>query len=664
MQASVLSQFLKIDETITRCTYTPGTSVLNESLFVDPEMMHGTPVEACPISVNGVEFLPRDVYRSAFGEDSTVRDLNTRNGEHSVAEGLTKVFDRTSFRGTVKIAFERNEKIFGLGQDEDGVWNKRGRIEYLYQHNMRIAIPFFVSDRGYGVLFNCSCLMVFDDSASPCKITLECADQIDFYVIRGTMDEIIGGYRKLTGQASLFPTWAMGYWQSKERYHTQAELEEVVQRFRREGIPLDVIVQDWQTWRPHMWGDKHPDPERFPDLKGAIDRIHEENVHCVFSIWPNTKRGKDFEELSEKKMFLTDGHTYDAFSPEARETYWNQIAEDLYPAGVDGWWCDSTEPFADVDWGYNFPVRRPERVRYDAVGQECETHLDAAVANAYALVHAKGIYEHHLRKPTVNLTRSGWAGIQKYGAVLWPGDTAASWAELRKEITKGLSINISGLPYWTVDAGAFYIRAWGEWFSNGEFEGKIDDPGYQELFTRWMQFAGFLPVFRSHGTDSPREYWNFKEPFRSAVIESIRLRYFLMPYIKEQFRKIREEHFTLMRSLLFDFPEDPRSAEIDDEYLFGSDLLVCPITRPYFRQAEGIPVADEDKTKECYLPSGADWYDFYTGEYYSGGQTRSVSVTLDHIPLFVRAGTELPVAEGMTFAEDPKETKLLSFPKR
>ena len=297
------------------------------------------------------------------------------------------------------------------------------------------------------------------------------------------------------------------------------------------------------------------------------------------------------------------------------------------------------------------------------MGSEHEKYLGPERANLFALYHARGIWENQPDKPVVNLTRSGWAGIQQYGAILWAGDTSATWAELKREIAKGLSVGLSGIPYWTVDAGAFFVggtACWRQWSGNpaaapvwfwaGDYDGGVEDLGYQELYTRWLQFACFLPIFRSHGTDTPREVWNFEEPFRSAIEDAIRLRYRLMPYILDMARRVREEHFTMMRSLFFDFPDDPEAPTLDDEFLFGTDLLVCPVLAPMCYGPKSRPLSDLPKTRRCYLPRGTAWRDFWTGEIYEGGQWLEVPLTLSHIPLFVRGSAKLPVAEGIQYA--------------
>ena len=658
-----MKQFLLVKNNITRCTYTNGEEIKNSSLFIYEDKKNGTPTNKCPINVVSVNFIPRDIYKYVFKNSVEARE--SYDGVKFDKEIDKKVFNRTAYRAVLEIVFDNDELIYGLGQDEYGEIEKRGKIEYLYQHNMRIPIPMFVSSKGYGVLFNCTSLMVFDDTGKTCKITLECVDQLDFYVIKGSVDEIIAGYRYLTGKASLMPNWVMGYWQSKERYKTQTELVETAKKYRELGIPLDVIVQDWLTWKEKFWGDKHFDKDRYPNFSKAMQELHNLNTRCVFSIWPNMATGcRNHQEFMEKGLLLGNDSTYDAFNADARSLYWKQAEEEIYSAGVDGWWCDSTEPFADVDW--TTPDKAPEEERYALVGGEHEKFIDPMVANAFSLMHAKGIYENQPKTPVVNLTRAGWAGIQKYGVILWAGDTSATWKELKSEIAKGINISISGIPYWTVDAGAFFLTTGAHlWFLRGEYPKGVNDKGYQELYTRWLQFACFLPVFRSHGTDTPREVWNFNEPFRSAIENAIKLRYRLMPYIKEAYRKIHENDYTLMRGFLFDFPNDKKAITISNEYMFGSDILVCPIYEPQLYGANSVEINNPKPMRECYLPSGCDWYDFYTNKYYHGGQTINIETVIDRIPIFIKAGATIPVTDdAIEYADANYTVKNLHFPKK
>lgn len=621
----------------------------------------------------GVSFEPVDVIAcSTKGEAPDIETISTVDGSRTRIRNLYEYKKRESFRAEVIFKLDKDDAIFGLGQDEEGLYNKRDRLIYLYQHNMRIPMPVWISCKGYGVVIDASCLMVFDDTKEETRLVLDTVDCLDYYVIAGTPGEVIAGYRYLTGKASMLPKWAFGYMQSKERYKTDAELLDVAKRYRESGIPIDCVIQDWKTWEGDLWGEKILDKSRFSQLKETVDALRAMHIHVMISIWPNMNRGgENHREFAESGLLLGDYSTYDAFDKRARQMYWEQMNRELVPAGVDAWWCDSTEPFSAPDWG-GYP-KRSEKERFELVGGEHKKYLDASAANAYSLRHAQGIYENQRNmdpdRRVLNLTRSGYAGIQQYGVVLWAGDTSASWPELKKEIAKGLSICMSGIPYWTVDTGAFFAggtacwRKWrGDenadpvWFWAGEYDRGIEDEEYKELYVRWLQFSAFLPVFRSHGTDTPREIWNFGKPgdkYYDAIEETIKLRYLLMPYIYAWAARTALRDDTMMRSLLFDFSYDKKALQIDDEFMFGESILVCPVLE-----------AREKKTaRSCYLPEGCGWYDFWTGDKHGGGETVDKETCLERIPLFVREGSIIPVIPGLEYATQKEdEIELRIFP--
>lgn len=616
----------------------------------------------------GAALLPTDVVRyTTGGEPPRVEIVKTVDGQRTQISNLRPVVERRAFTGTVDFRIPKSAAIYGLGQDETGVFNKRGIKQYLYQHNMRTPMPFFATSLGYGVFFDCGSLMTYDDTGEYTRMTLDTIDQIDLYLLCGSMDEMVRGIRYLTGTATLLPKWAFGYIQSRERYRTQDEMLEIANRYRALGVPLDCVVQDWKTWSGDFWGQKTVDLERYPDLADMNRQLHEKNVHSMVSIWPNMAQGgEDHREFAETNTLLGDYSTYDAFSPEARALYWKQLTRELVPGGFDAWWCDSTEPFTAPDWCGERLL--PEEERYDLVGGEHKKYLDPAEANLYALMHAKGIYEHQRAAKTdarvMNLTRSGYPGIQQYGVALWAGDTSARWDVLKGDIAKGLSLCLSGIPFWTVDIGAFFVggtacwRKWcGDpdakpvWFWAGDYDKGVDDPAYRELYVRWLQLGAFLPLFRSHGTDTPREIWNFGregEPFYDAIHQMIRLRYALMPYIYSMAMRVALEDYTMMRALVFDFPADEKAQLIDDAFLFGDSLLVCPVTKPMFYGKSGA--LPEKCERVCYLPKGCAWIDYWSGERYTGGQSVKIKAKLSEIPLFVRAGSILLMQQPTMYA--------------
>lgn len=615
----------------------------------------------------------------ALEDDQAESELvHTVDGDRNFVKNLVPVSEHEGYRGKLRFRWKSQECIHGLGQGEEGIYNYRGTTQYLYQHNMRTPIPFFVSDEGYGIFVDCGSLMVWNDDIRGSYLLLDAVKQLDYYFIAGdNLDEIIAGFRTLTGRAAMLPKWAYGYLQSKEAYHTQQELIDIVSEYRRRKVPLDGIIQDWLTWEEGAWGEKILDKKRYPDFGKAVDEIHEMNAHVIVSIWPNTGAGTvNNKEFLEKNQLLYDFSTYDAFSPQARKTYWEQVKKEFFAAGVDGWWCDSTEPFSGPDWNGKY-LREPWE-RYLLVGEEHKKYLKAERANLYALAHAQGIFENQRKeseeKRVFNLTRSGYAGSQKYGTVLWSGDTDAKWETLRKQIREGLNMCMSGMPYWTLDVGAFFVvkeHWWSRganahenpemfWYWQGDYEEGVRDMGYRELYVRWLEYGAFLPVFRSHGTDTPREIWNFGEEgdiFYDAIAKTIQLRYRLMPYIYSMAGKVYCQDYTMMRGLLFDFQEDARAKNMEAEYMFGESILVCPVTEPMYFE-KGSRRLQRSKSWECYLPMGTDWYDFYTGEKYAGGSTVQAQAELDRIPLFVRAGAIIPMESGLMYAGQQTENPL------
>ena len=432
-----------------------------------------------------------------------------------------------AYRGKLHFSWKEDEAIHGLGQGEEGIYDYRHHVQYMYQHNMRIPMPFLFSSRQYGILFDCGSLMTFNDDERGSYIYMDCVDQMNYYFVAGeSADDVIDGYRFLTGKAVMLPRWAYGYVQSKEAYHTGDELEEIARHYRELGVPLDCVVQDWNTWDEGKWGQKTVDKKRYGHLKENIDRMHDMHVHTMVSMWPNMNPGgENHQQFFDAGYLLNDYSTYNAFDENARDMYWQQVSEELFPAGFDSWWCDSTEPFPSPDWGG--AVMREPWERYALVGGEHKKYLDAGQANEFALYHAKGVYENQKKvdkkRRVLNLTRSGYAGSQKYGTVLWSGDIYASWKTLKKQIPEGLNMAMSGMPNWTLDVGAFFVvgSAWWKrgcnnstnpnpiWFWKGEYNDGVEDPGYRELYVRWFEYGCFLPMFRSHGTDTPREIWNF-----------------------------------------------------------------------------------------------------------------------------------------------------------
>ncbi|NLM10307.1 MAG: DUF5110 domain-containing protein [Clostridiaceae bacterium] len=624
---------------------------------------------------SGHGFTEKEVYRFFVDGEPIIKRKQTANGEVTYIENAKKELAGTSYEGKLVFSITEEERIYGLGQHEDGIYNYNGKKEYLYQNNMKISVPFLISSMNYGILIDTGSAVIFDCKQNEITFTIDTTNEISYYVILGdNFDEIINEYRRLTGRAPMLPRWAFGYIQSKERYKSSEELINTAMKFRKMGIPIDCIVQDWHTWSDGLWGEKRVDKTRYPDLKGLVDTLHENNVKLMVSVWPNmAKGGSNYSEMHQKGLFLPNSTTYDAFNEEARRVYWKQCEEEWFSAGVDAWWCDNSEPFSDADW--NGETKRPEEKRYELIVNESKMHMDWTQLNSYGLFHAKGIYENWRRtnqqKRVVNLTRSSYISGQRYGTICWSGDISAKWSTLRKQITEGIKSCISGMPYWTLDIGAFFTvkdkwenRGCGSsgntnklWFWDGDYNEGVNDLGYRELYVRWLQYAAFLPVFRSHGTDTPREPWNFGNPgsmFYDTIIKFINLRYKLLPYIYSIAAEVTLENSTMMRSLMFDFSYDKNVWDISDCYMFGKAFLVCPVTQPMYYEANSVPLSNTQKTKKVYLPEGTRWFDFWTNTPYSGGQTVICNAELDTMPIFVKAGSIIPVSDPLMYADERK----------
>lgn len=625
------------------------------------------------------EFIKVPVIKYTTGDEKPlIKRVKTVDGERNFIQNLREESDHDAYQGRLYFDFDEDEGVYGLGQAEEGVYNYRHHTQYLYQHNMRIPMPMFVSDKGYGILFDATCLMTFNDTEVGSYMFFDAIPQLSYYVIAGDdLDEIIDGFRYLTGQAAMLPKWAYGYIQSKEQYYTADELADVVKKYRELQVPLDCVVQDWNSWEKDQWGQKSLDPTRYANMRERADEIHAMGAHTMVSVWPNMNTGTpNHTELFDAGYMLNDYATYDAFDEKAREIYWKQAKEGLFDQGFDSWWCDSTEPFSGPDWSGD--IKREPWVRYQLVGTEHKKYLDAEKANAYALVHAQGICENQRRTRenmrVLNLTRSGYASGQKYAAMLWSGDITASWDVMRRQIAEGLNMAMSGYPYWTLDIGGFFTvgKKWqnrgcscntdpsGRWFWKGRYDEGVHDKGFCELYTRWIQMGCFLPMFRSHGTDTPREIWNFGSKgtmFYDAIEKYIKLRYRLMPYIYSLAGDVVLRNGTIMRSLLFDFSDDKRAAGIATQFMFGRSLLVCPVLQPMYYEAESTPL-DEEKTWKVYLPADTLWYDFYTGVCYDGGQEILADAPLDTMPLYVRAGSVIPMTSGLQYAMEKNDAPL------
>ena len=464
---------------------------------------------------------------------------------------------------------------------------------------------------------------------------------VDYYFVGGDdLDEVVSGYRGLTGKAVMLPRWAYGFWQSRQRYNTQAEVVDTVRRYRELGLPIDNVVQDWFYWPENAWGSHDFDPARFPDPAQMVKDVHDLDANIIISVWPKfyptTDHYKQLDAIggmytrnveAGARDWVGPGYAnsfYDPYLPAARDLYWKQISDSFKGMGFDGWWLDSVEP--DMHSNLDIP-ERTLRMGPTAAGP------GALVFNSYPLVNAETVYQRfRAEQPdtrTYILTRSAWGGLQRTGSTLWSGDVVARWDDLGEQISAGVNAGLSGLPNWTHDIGGFSVEAR---YSAAQMKPE-DRAEWDELQLRWFQFGAFSPVFRSHGEFPLREVYNLAEPesdLYDAFAAQMRLRYRLMPYIYTLAGDTWHRDGTIMRALPMDFPEDVRARDVNDQYLFGSALMVAPVHRYQARE------------RSVYFPSGADWYEFQTGRKFAGGSEATVAAPLERIPLFVRAGSILP----------------------
>ncbi len=571
---------------------------------------------------------------------------------------------------TVQQSFvlDNDEPIYGLGQQQQGKMSQRNVTLNMVQGNLDDYIPFFQSVKGYGVFWDNYSPTVFTDNPEGTSFKSEVGDCVDYYFMYGgNADGVIARMRELTGQAPMFPLWTYGFWQSKERYKSQDELVDVVKEYRKIGVPLDGIIQDWQYWGSnYLWNAMDFLNPEFPNPKKMVSDVHNMNAHMIISIWnsfgPHTKQYRELDKIGALMDFTTwpqsgsekwpprrdypsGVRVYDPYNPAARDIYWKYLSE-MFVLGLDGWWMDSSEP---------------DHLDAKPSDFDNKTYLGSfrKVRNAFPLMTVGGVSTHQRAidsgKRVFILTRSAFAGQQRYGANTWSGDVTSSWSALRNQIAAGLNFSLTGIPYWNADIGGFFLS---------RFKRKLEDPEYRELYVRWLEFGAFTPMMRSHGADAPREIYQFGQKgskYYDAIEKYINLRYHLLPYIYSTSWDVTANQSSMMRGLVMDFPKDKNALDINDEYMFGKSLLVSPVTnamyvKPGVSEKEKIQVEDFStiKAKETYLPAGADWYDFWTAEKFSGGNKVSRQTPLDIIPVYVKAGSVIPVGPSVQYAEEKK----------
>ena len=531
------------------------------------------------------------------------------------------------------------EGIYGLGQHQDGVFDQRGTVIELAQANSNVAIPLFVSTLGYGVLWNTASKSVFDNRfPTELKLSAEAADAIDYYVLYGpSLDRIIQLYRNMTGPAPLFGRWAYGFVQSKDRYRSARELVDIAAEYRERHVPLDFIVQDWFWWK------RQGDPEYtesylqpWPDVPNALKKLHDEKVHAMISVWAKLDPASHtYQEMKRLGLLVPGADIYDATNPAAREYYWKNLVGVKFAEGWDGFWLDSSEP--EIWNGQS-----------DAAldGLELSIGNGARYTNVFPLMHCGGVHDHWRkttsRKRVFILTRSAFLGQQRYATTVWSGDIIGSWMTFRRQIPAGLNFQMSGLPYWTTDIAGY---GW-------PYERDTRDPDYQELYVRWFQYGVFCPILRTHGHRSNDTNELFSYGAQAATLIAYdQLRYRLLPYIYSLAWRVTRDDYTMQRGLPMDWPGDERVRDIGDQFMFGPAFLVAPVTEP------------GAITREVYLPGAPAWYDFWTGARIPPNSTIQATAPLDRIPVFVRAGSIVPLGPVVENADvQPDRLELRIYP--
>ena len=658
--------------------------------FFTPRIVHvvkGQPTKSLVVTAKPEQAAAVQKGNSWSSSELTVKlDPATKCLTFLTAKGRVLLREKSCDISQVKqvFALDKDEAVYGLGTIQNGKLNRRGEHKRMEQSNLEDFQNVLQSVKGWGIYWENYSPTQFDDDANGMSFDAEVGEGIDYYFMYGgSADGVIAQMRWLSGDVPMFPLWTYGFWQSKERYKTAAETESIVDQYRALQVPLDGIIQDWQYWGSnYLWNAMDFLSEDFATGPQLIKNVHQKHAHFMISIWasfgPQTQQ---FRELNEKGLLLpietwpqsglshiwpprmdypSGVKVYDAFSPVARDIYWKHLKR-LFDYGTDAWWMDSTDPdfFNPRESDYEHPV----------TGGTWRQ-----LRNAFPLETVRGVYEKQRKesgeKRVFIMTRSSYAGQQHYGSNMWSGDVNSSWDMLRKQVPAGLSFSLTGNPNFNTDIGGFFCNAY-----NTRGPGSApQNPQFQELYVRWMQYGLFCPVFRSHGADAPREIWQFGkkgEPVYDAIEKQIRLRYRLIPYLYSTAWQVTSANDSYLRPLFSDFAADKRVWNIGDEFMFGRSILACPVLDPQYTEekiirtnamtgwdrdevkSEGVKSEKldwtESKSATKYLPKGAVWYDFWTGQSYKGGQTVTLQTTFDRVPMFVRAGSILPLGPEMQY---------------
>jgi alpha-D-xyloside xylohydrolase len=574
----------------------------------------------------------------------------TEDGAQSKTMEEAIVAGIKTYNCTSQFLSPADEALYGLGcHPEDSLSvNYKGRNQDMAIKYMTGAIPVMLSTKGYGLFWdNYSASNFYGAEAGNTKFKYvsESGNMVDYYFVYGPdFDQVISAFRNATGNAPMFPKWAFGLFQSQDRYKSQAEVLSVKDGYRKNNIPVDCIVQDWFYWEPNLIGSHVMYPERYPNPKAMVDELHAANLHAMISIWPVMAKGpKTYDQMAhsggltdilwDNVMTHTFDNYYDAHSATARDLYWKQAYDSLVGRyGWDAWWVDQCEP----DNGAKLDDRRKSNF---AIGRGIDYF------NTYSLMHSTGLYEHWRKdipdKRAFFLIRQAFAGQQRNAATLWSSDITCTWEAYKNQVPQGINACASGIPYWTSDIGGYHFH-WNapNWAT----------PNNRELFTRWFQFGTFSPVFRIHGKGERALFsGNWDADTKSILLKYDNLRYRLMPYIYSLSWKVTNEGYTLMRSLAFDFRNDERIRNIPDQYMFGPAFLVNPVTRRMY----SLPNSNDiSKTRKVYLPKPANWYNFWTGELIPGGQTIDAPATIEILPLYIKAGSIVPMGPYLQYATE------------
>ena len=625
--------------------------------------------------------LPSEVRKPAVkvevSEDGLV-SFHDASGKFLLSEGskgslspIQEGLDKGLYSVSQAWKLDPDEQIYGVGMLQNGKMNQRGENREMVQNNLEDYANFFQSIKGYGVFWDNYSPTVIADDGTTLSLSSQVGEDIDYYFIYGgDADGVVAGMRALSGKVPMLPLWTYGFHQSRERYKSQKELLDVVHGYRNAGVPLDGIIQDWQYWGGnYLWNAMEFLNPEFPDPQGMVDEVHGLGAHMLISIWQSFgPQTKPYRQLAEKDLlldFLTWPNSglaeywpprmdypsgvqcYDAYSAEARDIYWNNLRR-LYDMNIDAWWMDSTDPdhnYKEGDFDQPTAMGSLRRVR-----------------NIYPLMCVEGVYDHQRAtgsdKRVFILTRSYFSGQQRTGANTWSGDTWSGWDAFRKQIPLGLNYTLTANPNFNSDIGGFFPAGYNK---PGQTQTCAQNPLFQELYVRWLQFGLFNPMMRSHGESSRREIWEFGkpgEPVYEAIAKAIRMRYSLLPYIYSTAWQVSANDDSFMRALVMDFAADPKVRDLGSEYMFGRSLLVAPVTEPLYTQSEAIawsevqPDWNAAKSMEVYLPAGAAWYDLRSGVRYAGGQTVTVDASLDSCPVFAKAGSIIPIGPDVQYSSE------------